>query len=242
MDTFDTLPADIRVEIYEHVFKDAKVAYVPYQDHFRYEGPRPLPSRSVSILFVSRKIFSEAHKVLTDSTPIHIGAIVTSRLSSFQIGDLQIGGLLRHVVIRAPSCRPDGTLYRCNNEYKMPYTVARFERVLSKLPVLRSLRIDLMSPGWKFCIKVSLPEGLEESTLLDSFEPYQFEDAANRGLAEWITGHHCQRNLVRTALRASSLRDTPFTVKTQSELHVKYQIERQGPSWYLVSATLGKFA
>lgn len=234
MASFNTLPAEVRVQIYRYVFEDLqRLKYIPYTPvRYRWyprEKQEPLSiSNHVSILFVSRKILEEARAILANNFSINIEQIDQYGWRSHPGNtNFKIGTVLRHVLLPMWPCKK--CLKLAGVPHGTKFDVPRILKMLQKLPVLSSIEIELKpAKGGDYLnyhIQLPLPEGFhrDDYERPDGFEPHQLEKAVKGGLAEFIVGRHCQQDLLRAALRESAKRDCPLAVKASSVVEIQYE-------------------
>lgn len=237
MATFETLPPEIRVKIYRHLFADRKFSYVPYIPHRlrkRFALSRRAdtkPSLDTSILFVSRKSLTVARTALLDSARFTVDLALRCCWSTNPLNtNFRIRDLLQHIEIFFWRCdtsckRTDlghgrwGAGYRCCG----PYVGAELLRSLEKLPDLRSLTLDTTPRRWHACfIEVLNPE-------CDNEIQRALEDAAEAGLGGMIIGYRdVMRTIILPAVQACSRQGHSFALRTRSRLLSRFQFSETG--------------
>lgn len=226
MATFDTLPSEIRIEIYRHLFAGSRLKYVSYiprrfrqrrqvvwHDQRREWEPLDAPSHApiIAMLFVSRKTLCEARPVLIESVKINVTQLAQLNWPTHPLNtNFKVGDILQHVVFDLWTCHGYCTRTTCCWDQQLL-------GCLSKLPVLRSVTIKL-SPG---------PASLFFRIVFTKAQEYKatkaaLEAAAEDGSGVIIIGHDCQSRAIRAVARAYSRRGCSFALKTQAAVRVLY--------------------
>lgn len=209
MPTFDTLPTEIRLQIYRHLFAGLRLSYVPYVPIRLRRGDEEMelnPSADVSILFVSRKVLAEARPVLLDSAIIDIDALVEYEWRTHPRNtNFKVGSILRHV--RLDLDQP--IYYFTRKGCRWTVTPKRLSRCLQNLPALSSLSFDLGD----FFKSIPVPLGANDGEIGTAIE-----QQIDGGLGDMILGQHDPRSVTIAALQASHRGKLSFAVKTRSSV------------------------
>lgn len=205
MVTFDTLPTEIRLEIYRHVFGGLQLRYIPYVplrcrhwkpdterrepdvEELKQRGPCP----DVSILFVSRKTLYEARPILLDSLVVDIELIAAYGWRTYPGNtNFKIGDHLRHVYIDISA---DRLWYTCPWYFERTFTISSIRKCFQHLPFLRSVSYQLDDAG--MVPQVTVPPNQVDDPLEKFWKSLWTVDYARHSSVTKANGdsspHHC---------------------------------------------------
>lgn len=168
----------------------------------------------VAILFVSRKALAEARLVLIESVEINVSTLARYKWPTHPLNtNFRIGDILQHVVFNFWACQGDCLTEMGRSSSFRNVGALQLLRNPTKLPVLRSLTIQLS--GHDHFVRVAEPGGKKEIQTA-------VEDTAKICAGSLIIGCECQGKIIRAARRAHCQRDHAFALKAQSALMVNY--------------------
>lgn len=162
----------------------------------------------VAILSASRRTLTEARPILLESVKINITDLARYKWPTHPLNtDSRVGDILQHVVFDLWPCDV------CFSDVERAY-IAKLLRSLSKLPVLKSLTIELVPDPAHHHYTITF-NSRQENEIQTAVE-----GAARDFFGPIITGCLSRSKPIRAVVRAHSQHGWKFALKTHAPLRV----------------------